>query len=255
MKLHETDPFLNPEKYITKSIDAGMERLTEWELDRKVYICDSLLNQAGEIISDNETYIRLEKNIEKIGISNKVSRMYASRELVMFALLEPATDKDGIADIHICTFLPEGDLFLGWRAYRRKQQWNISLLTTGVGLQKAYRRHKREYPIEQFADHIIRGTVPLLLFLEFVDIDLKTVSHNNKYKPRSGQPVKNRTGDDIIIADINWSKDIERNTPFAVSGHWRMQRCGPGLSKVKLIWIKPFQKEGYRRKAGKRNLD
>lgn len=78
--------------------------------------------------------------------------------------------------------------------------------------------------------------------------------HNKKYKSAKGAAIKNLTQSDLLIADINWSYDVERNVPFSVSGHYRMQPCGPSRSKLKLIWVEAFQKKGYKRKAGKRNV-
>jgi hypothetical protein len=254
MKLHKTKPFLNPEKYIQKAVDEGFKELRNFEPDSKIYVCNSLLDEMDEIVSDEKALKKLEGNMVKIGVPERKCRIYATEESILFAMFEPAKLKENIAALNLCSFMPDGTLFLGWQALRRKDNW---LILDKVSSKKAARYIEKYYPgkIDEYLKQYTRQTVQQVLFLEFVDVQLKTVSHNRKYKPKRDRGVKNKTHDDIIVADINWHKDVERNTPFAVRGHWRMQRCGPGLNKVKLIWIKPHQRSGYHRDAGKKNLN
>jgi hypothetical protein len=53
----------------------------------------------------------------------------------------------------------------------------------------------------------------------------------------------------VTIVNSNWNITSIRTEGFGVSGHFRLQPCGPGLNTTKMILIEPFQKHGYTRKA------
>lgn len=73
-----------------------------------------------------------------------------------------------------------------------------------------------------------------------------TVGNAKKY-----EPVKNDSKIPFTVADVNWAFQTDRDTPFSVSGHYRLQRYGPGWQNAKLIYIEPFEKHGFHKKAGK----
>lgn len=64
---------------------------------------------------------------------------------------------------------------------------------------------------------------------------------------RKAKPVKS----DWKLLNSSYLKTSIRTEGFAVSGHFRLQPCGPGRSKVKLIFISPYEKNGYIRTAEK----
>lgn len=49
--------------------------------------------------------------------------------------------------------------------------------------------------------------------------------------------------------DATWYTNYVRLNPFLVSGHVRMQRIGKGRTQVKKVFIRQFQKNGYKRLA------
>lgn len=55
----------------------------------------------------------------------------------------------------------------------------------------------------------------------------------------------------ITIVNSCWNITSIRTEGFDVRGHFRLQPCGPGLTETKMIFIQPFKKEGYVRKAAK----
>lgn len=55
----------------------------------------------------------------------------------------------------------------------------------------------------------------------------------------------------ITIVNSRWNTTSIRNEGFDVSGHFRLQPCGENFSKTKIIFIEPFKKEGYVRRAQK----
>lgn len=70
--------------------------------------------------------------------------------------------------------------------------------------------------------------------------------HGTKKQPDS---LYNETNYDVVIINNNWNVTSIRAEGFDVSGHFRLQACGPGLKERRLIFIKPFKKDGYVRKA------
>lgn len=57
----------------------------------------------------------------------------------------------------------------------------------------------------------------------------------------------------ITIVNSNWNVTSIRLHGFNVSGHFRLQPCGFQFSETKMIFIEPFKKNGYVRKAIKNN--
>lgn len=51
----------------------------------------------------------------------------------------------------------------------------------------------------------------------------------------------------VTIVTSKWKITVIHNEDFAVSGHFRLQPCGEGLTKKRMIWIDPFTKHGYKR--------
>ena len=61
----------------------------------------------------------------------------------------------------------------------------------------------------------------------------------------------NRTPFLVTQLDSTWLKTIVRTEGFMVRGHFRLQRYGEGNLQRKLIYIEPFEKHGYTRRAKK----
>lgn len=70
-------------------------------------------------------------------------------------------------------------------------------------------------------------------------------------KTRKEGKVLNETKFDMTIIDSFWNKTIMRLEGFDVDGHFRLQACGRNHQDRKLIWINPFRKTQYVRKAKK----
>lgn len=91
--------------------------------------------------------------------------------------------------------------------------------------------------------------IAFCLFKKYCDIETKVVEPKNRRAKVAGQKYLNETDKRIKILDCTWFTNLVISGAFGVSGHLRWQRCGPGLSEKKLIWIDEYTKEGYERKA------
>lgn len=90
--------------------------------------------------------------------------------------------------------------------------------------------------------------VTLLCFIKYCPLETKIVNAGRK-EHHAGEKYKNETARNIEILDSTWFTTIIRSEGFGVKGHFRMQPFGTALSQRKLIWIAPFEKEGYTRTA------
>ncbi len=55
----------------------------------------------------------------------------------------------------------------------------------------------------------------------------------------------------ITLVTSRWNTTTIRTESFGVRGHFRVQPCGKGRSNYEIIFIAPFTKQGYIRKAAK----
>lgn len=91
----------------------------------------------------------------------------------------------------------------------------------------------------------------IFVFMEVGDAITEVVKPGESKKV-SKKKVVNDTNYEWKFLTANYFKTSVRNEGFPVSGHFRMQRYGPGLTKQKLIFIEPFEKKGYTRKGYKK---
>jgi hypothetical protein len=90
--------------------------------------------------------------------------------------------------------------------------------------------------------------VKILTFLKYCPLETKIVKAGRK-ESHCGEKVLNETKVDIEYLDSTWFTTIIRTEGFGVQGHFRWQPCGPHNSERKLIYIAPFEKQGYTRTA------
>ena len=92
--------------------------------------------------------------------------------------------------------------------------------------------------------------IPYFIFMDYAEIEEKTIKAGTKSKG-----VSKKSGDtnlsefDVKRIDSMYFTRIHREEGFSVSGHFRLQPCGEGMRDRKLIYINPFEKNGYTRRA------
>lgn len=96
--------------------------------------------------------------------------------------------------------------------------------------------------------HYLAFLVTFLCFIKHVDLETKTIEPERK-DWHVGTKYVNETKSKIEVLDSTWFTTITRSEVFKVGGHFRMQPYGEGRSQRKLIWIDPFEKNGYTRTA------
>jgi len=99
-----------------------------------------------------------------------------------------------------------------------------------------------------FGDSYAYIALYVFLFKRFADIETKTVAPRQKTSFGSVS-LKNDSGKPVVMLSSNWFTNIVSDSPFWVRGHFRLQPYGEGMKQRKLIFIDPFEKNGYTRKA------
>lgn len=99
-------------------------------------------------------------------------------------------------------------------------------------------------PIQKFV-------VNFLLFYHFTEPTIKEVMGGTSTKKLilKDDRIINDSPNSIEIIDENFFKTIIRTDGFGVNGHFRLQPVGKNKTNRKLIYIEPFQKNGYTRIA------
>ena len=89
----------------------------------------------------------------------------------------------------------------------------------------------------------------ILIFMLFTEKEIIMLDAGRKSGTRAEGKVVNDSKDKIIIVDSAWNKILVRGEGFDVSGHLRLQSCGPGRMNLELVWVNPYKKSGYTRKS------
>ncbi len=103
--------------------------------------------------------------------------------------------------------------------------------------------------IEQFTYQLkeaIQNIFECVIFKKYAPIETKTIKAGKGIKS-----IKKKNSDniDVVYVDSSWFTNLIRTGAFKVKGHFALRACGKGRSERKLVWINPYEKNGYTRKA------
>ena len=113
----------------------------------------------------------------------------------------------------------------------------------------------------QRCSHIgdLRGTITeeiayrLLCFVHISEIEENIIEKGRKWGTRKQGKIINTLPFDIVRIDSTWNVTSIRTDEFGVKGHFAIRWTGKGRIIPKLVWINPFTKHGYVKKAKKLN--
>jgi len=124
--------------------------------------------------------------------------------------------------------------------------------TSSIERDNLFKGYGYENGFSDFVKESFLVTLRTIIFIELskekvrlVDIKPKE-KHGNFLK---GTEIKNQTKITITKVDSLWNVKSICVGEFKVRGHFRLQKCGIGLSEVKLIYIDEFVKTQYIRKS------
>jgi hypothetical protein len=92
--------------------------------------------------------------------------------------------------------------------------------------------------------------IPFLVFMDYAEVQEKIIKAGTKNRGISKKSGDSNLSDfNVIRLDSTYFTRIYKEEGFSVSGHFRLQPYGEGLRDRKLIYINPFEKNGYTRRA------
>lgn len=158
--------------------------------------------------------------------------------------------------LHGVIYFLEGDIF-SWVLFK------VNLLTGDVVLPDVKGKDdvipKNEIGFSQMDDvyesEQFKLFIQLLIFVELSELVIEVLPPNRTTGTKKSGKYFNQSRLDIAIVDSKWNITSIRNDGFLVNGFWRNQRYGKENRRVKYIFIAPFMKQGYIRKAKKSNLN
>lgn len=99
---------------------------------------------------------------------------------------------------------------------------------------------------------VLADIFTLVLFLKYCEVETKIIPAGKKGN-HVGTKYVNESRQNIQILDSTWFTTIVKSEGFTVGaetgGFFKLQPYGPNNSQRKLIWVLPYEKEGYTRKA------
>lgn len=115
---------------------------------------------------------------------------------------------------------------------------------------------EKERMAEHWLSHDGQGIAPflyaLLCFVELTDNETIVVEPGKKYGTRKQGKLINTLPTPVVIVNNTWNITTIRSEGFPVSGHVALRWAGPeGAKYAKMVYIEPYMKSGYTRRAGK----
>jgi hypothetical protein len=105
-----------------------------------------------------------------------------------------------------------------------------------------------DYADEVMQNHI-NEFIQFICFIELGDIEVNVVMPKKHIGKTRKTKLLNESEIPIKVVGPKWNTQTLVVGPIEVTGHFRLQPYGKGWSKVKLIWIDPYQKGSYTRKT------
>lgn len=89
-----------------------------------------------------------------------------------------------------------------------------------------------------------------LCFKQFADIEIYIISTNKRYGYKSRKVIEEEVYETdskfpIKVVDSKYVRTLIRSGQFKVCGHFRLQPCGIGKQKLRLIWISEHVREKH----------
>lgn len=94
----------------------------------------------------------------------------------------------------------------------------------------------------------------LLCFIFLSENDFEVIQPGKSHGKNKKEKIKNDFPIPITVINSKWNITSIRTDGFWVSGHFALRRCGVGRTQTKMVYIEPFEKHGYVRRAANSNI-
>ncbi len=95
----------------------------------------------------------------------------------------------------------------------------------------------------------------LLCFVYMADNEEVIVPAGSRYGTKKSGKLINSTPFQMTIINSKWNITSIRNEKFSVSAHFAIRHTGQGRTVPRVVFINPFEKEGYVRRAKPENFN
>lgn len=138
--------------------------------------------------------------------------------------------------------------------------WNLwkADLVTGRSIIDKFKENKLLHPseviLDQFdstIDYYEHKVFALLCFVFLSDVEIREVGANTRTGTQKSGKILNNTDINFKLISSDWNITYVKSEGFGVSGHFALRAAGVGRTERKTVFIQPYNKEGYTRKARK----
>jgi hypothetical protein len=261
LKNHIAYRFLTDEELTLDMIEAHMPGIIDKFLDGEHNLTDrekSQLKTLNDTISpiDQEAFYITDTIVDKIGMLKTKPQENGHYDWKVFNHL-PDQKKTFIYSNNslIRVSIRNGFLCFCWIDAKKSEKSNgFDLEFHLFNLEQKTQRFSSNWEINSYVGELEEKIFRLLCFFYLAENEMIIVEPGKKYgTKKAGKLINTFENIPVTIVNSNWNITSIRTEGFSVSGHFRLQPCGPGLTETKLILIEPFEKNGYVRKA--KNFD
>lgn len=89
----------------------------------------------------------------------------------------------------------------------------------------------------------------LMCFIFLSENEYEVIEPGRKSGTKKKGKIINDLPVPITVINSKWNITVIRTDDFAVSGHFALRRCGIAFSDTRMVYIEPYLKHGYIRKA------
>jgi len=154
--------------------------------------------------------------------------------------LRMVVTEDTIWFLHMKFTFAKGDKNNG------QMYWIMFFIKRDTGELCEHFKHPDVRQIEEFV-------YKFLCFFYLTDNDEEIVKAGKTVGTKKTGKILNDFKFPLTVVTSKWNTTVIRTEQFGVRGHFRLQPCGKARQDYELIFIEPFVKHGYIRKAEKLN--
>lgn len=162
---------------------------------------------------------------------------------------------DKIEDGHYVIILNKDEFLKIWKYdnrvvvaifTRKNGEEQYAMINFTIDTQEVY--VKDDFLMLGCYEHFLKS----MMFIKFTKPETVLIQGGAR-KKHNGVKVSNKSRLDVTMVDANWNKITIRTTGFMVGedtgGFWAIRRAGHKKQDIKVVWINPYQKNGYVRKG------
>lgn len=165
-------------------------------------------------------------------------------------------DPDGVFDyggVLRVEINPKFLVFIHMAASKTDSPLQVKMDVVSFYIELANNRHSNNAKTKN-AQEIYDFCYLILCFVFLSENTYEIIEAGHRYGTRKKGKIVNDLPFPVTVINSKWNITSIRTDGFLVSGHFRLAKVGPGRSETKMIYIEPFEKHGYIRRAKSETL-